>query len=150
MGTKEHDEENAKKDNIKRGASAEDHQLHRQKGQDDETYVRRNFWSKVRRYSAKIPFLKDALALYYCAVDPKTSKWAKLIAFGGLAYFILPFDAIPDFLVVAGWTDDAAILAGVLKTLSTQVKDEHREKAKEWVSRKKRMVVKRKEAPAAE
>ena len=30
--------------------------------------------------------------------------------FGALAYFILPFDAIPDMLVGVGFTDDAAIM----------------------------------------
>ena len=124
---------------------ADNTKLARQTSQNDEEYVRNNFWTKAKRYSSKIPFLKDAIALYYCAIDPKTPKWAKVVAFGGLAYFILPVDVIPDFLVIAGWTDDAAILAGALKALSSQVKDEHKDKARNWVSRQKGRIDHRKE-----
>ncbi|MCL6459630.1 MAG: DUF1232 domain-containing protein [Gorillibacterium sp.] len=118
----------------------DDTKLGRNESQNDEDYVRNNFWAKVKRYSTKIPFLKDAVAIYYCAIDPKTPKWAKVIAFGGLAYFILPVDVIPDFLIIAGWTDDAAILAAALKTISSHVKDEHKDKASLWMSRKKGFV----------
>ncbi|WP_438434174.1 YkvA family protein [Gorillibacterium sp. sgz500922] len=109
----------------------------RPEGQTDEEYVRANFWIKLKTHAAKLPFLQEAVALYYCAIDPKTPKWAKAVAFGGLAYFILPIDVIPDIFVLVGWTDDAAILAGAIKTLSTKVKDEHRDKAKAWITGRK-------------
>ncbi|WP_082651905.1 YkvA family protein [Gorillibacterium timonense] len=117
--------------------ASQDVQLIRQDGQSDEEYVRDHFWSKLKTHAAKLPFLQEALALYYCAIDPKTPTWAKAVAFSGLAYFILPIDAIPDIFIVAGWTDDAAILAGAIKTLSTKVKDEHRDKAKAWITGRK-------------
>ncbi|WP_040952951.1 YkvA family protein [Gorillibacterium massiliense] len=110
----------------------------RQEEQSDEEYVRTHFWSKLKSHTGKIPFLKDAIATYYAAVDPATPKWAKAVAFSGLAYFILPVDLIPDFLVVVGWTDDAAILAGALKTLSSKVTDNHREMAEVWIHGRKR------------
>ena len=111
----------------------------RQNGEGEEEYVRRNFWAKLKTVAGKIPFAADALAMYYAVKDPATPKWAKAIAISGLAYFILPMDVIPDFLVIAGWTDDAAILAGALKTLSTKVTDEHREKANAWIKGRKRL-----------
>jgi len=111
----------------------------RPQGQTDEDYVRKNFWSKLKTHAAKIPFLQEAIALYYCAIDPKTPKWAKAVAFAGLAYFILPIDVIPDVFVVAGWTDDAAVLAGAIKTLSAKVRDEHRDKAKAWIAGRKQV-----------
>lgn len=114
------------------------HELVRFEQQTDEDYVRGNFWNKLKQKGAtKIPFLLDAVALYYCALDTKTPKWAKAVAFGGLAYFILPIDVIPDMLVVVGWTDDAAILAASLKTLSTKVTEEHRLKARHWAGIRK-------------
>ncbi|WNQ12638.1 YkvA family protein [Paenibacillus aurantius] len=114
-----------------------DHQLTRYEHQTDEEYVNANFWAKMKKSASKIPFMLDAVAMFYAATDPKTPKWAKAVAFGGLAYFILPIDVIPDFLLIAGWTDDAAILAATLKTLASRVTDEHRQKAREWADGEK-------------
>ncbi|HBS46492.1 MAG TPA: DUF1232 domain-containing protein, partial [Paenibacillus sp.] len=69
---------------------------------------------------------KDAIALNYCAVDAKTPLWAKGIAFGALAYFISPIDAIPDAILGLGFTDDAAIIAAGIKAISGQVTNEHK------------------------
>jgi uncharacterized membrane protein YkvA (DUF1232 family) len=104
----------------------------RRDDQSDEQYVEDNFWMKVRKFAAEVPFVKKAVALYFCARDPKTPKWAKLAAYSALAYFILPIDVIPDPLIIAGWTDDAAILAGAIKALSSKLTPEHQEKARLW------------------
>lgn len=95
----------------------------------NEELVTANFWTKTKRFAGKIPFTKDAIAMYYCAVDAKTPLWAKGIAFGALAYFISPVDAIPDVLIGLGFTDDAAVIAAGIRALSGQVTDEHREKS---------------------
>ncbi|MEO3946873.1 YkvA family protein [Gorillibacterium sp. CAU 1737] len=118
-------------------SSQEEKALVRHEGESDEEYVRHHFWSKLKAHAEQVPFLQDVIALFYCAMDPKTPKWAKAIAFSGLAYFILPIDAIPDVFLLAGWTDDAAILAGALKTLSSKVTNDHRDKAKAWISGRK-------------
>ena len=96
---------------------------------ENEDIVTRNFWTKTKKVAGKIPFTKEAIAMYYCAVDSKTPLWAKGIAFGALAYFISPIDAIPDALLGLGFTDDAAIIAAGIKAIAGQVKDEHRDKA---------------------
>lgn len=96
---------------------------------ENEDIVTRNFWTKTKKFAGKIPFTKDAIAMYYCAVDSKTPLWAKGIAFGALAYFISPVDAIPDALLGLGFTDDAAIIAAGIKAIAGQVTDEHRDKA---------------------
>ncbi|HSW48684.1 MAG TPA: YkvA family protein, partial [Bryobacteraceae bacterium] len=71
--------------------------LGRRRPQDgDEAYVKRAFWPKVKRAGAKIPFVKEAVAMYFCALDPETPIKAKGIALAALAYFVLPLDAIPD------------------------------------------------------
>lgn len=96
---------------------------------ENEELVTKNFWAKTKKFAGKIPFTKDAIAMYYCAVDAKTPLWAKGIAFGALAYFISPLDAIPDALIGLGFTDDAALIAAGIKAISGQVTDEHRDKA---------------------
>jgi uncharacterized membrane protein YkvA (DUF1232 family) len=35
----------------------------------DEAGLQRNFWKKLGRYAALIPFAEDLLAAYYCAFD---------------------------------------------------------------------------------
>jgi uncharacterized membrane protein YkvA (DUF1232 family) len=49
---------------------------------------------------------------------------------GAIAYFVLPIDAIPDVLPVLGFTDDAAVLAGTIKLVASNIRPEHRAVAK--------------------
>ena len=53
--------------------------------------------------------------------------------FGALAYFVLPFDIIPDFLLGLGYTDDAAVLLAAFTTCKTYITDDHRAKARAWL-----------------
>ena len=48
---------------------------------------------------------------------------------GAIAYFVLPFDFLPDMLPVLGFTDDAAVLATAIRMVSSHIKPEHREAA---------------------
>jgi uncharacterized membrane protein YkvA (DUF1232 family) len=43
-----------------------------------------------------------------------------------IAYFILPFDFIPDMMPVLGFTDDAAILATAIRLVATHITEDHR------------------------
>lgn len=95
-------------------------------------YVQEGFWSKVKRYASKVPFAVEAVALYYCAVDPATPFKAKATAIAALTYWILPIDLIPDFVPVAGFADDATAVFLAFKSLSGQITDEHREMAKQF------------------
>jgi uncharacterized membrane protein YkvA (DUF1232 family) len=100
-----------------------------------ERTVRQGFWDKVRRTLRLVPFLEEAVAAFYCATDPKTPNIVRVTLFGALAYFILPFDAVPDFLVGLGFTDDLAVLVGALRTVGSHVTEEHRERARETLDR---------------
>ncbi|MEZ5823566.1 MAG: YkvA family protein [Geminicoccaceae bacterium] len=78
---------------------------------------------------AHVPFSRDLLAAYYCALDDRTPARAKAMLFGAVAYFILPVDVIPDFILGMGFTDDAAVIASVLALFGRYVTDEHRVRA---------------------
>ena len=97
----------------------------------DKERVDQGFWPKVRRTLGQVPFLEEAVAAYYCARDPKTPFQVKAILFGALGYFVLPADVIPDVIALAGFTDDAAVLAAAIKAVMPHVKDEHHAKARE-------------------
>jgi uncharacterized membrane protein YkvA (DUF1232 family) len=101
----------------------------------DEVRVRRGFWDKVRATIGRVGFLEEAVAAFYCATDPRTPKWVKATLLGALAYFILPFDGIPDFLVALGYTDDFAVVLGAIRAVSGHVTEEHRERARETLDR---------------
>ncbi len=70
--------------------------------------VRRNFWKTVKRAARQVPFMEDVVAAYYCAFDRETPLQARAILLGALAYFVMPFDVLPDVIALVGFTDDVA------------------------------------------
>jgi uncharacterized membrane protein YkvA (DUF1232 family) len=92
----------------------------------DRARVGRELWAKIRKVAARLPFAEDLLAAYYCAFDRQTPRHVQATLLGALAYFILPFDVIPDMLPVLGFTDDAAILATAIKLVSSHIGPDHR------------------------
>jgi len=103
----------------------------------NEQKVRSGFWPKLARVFASIPFAEDAVAAYYCAFDRATPLKVKGILLGALAYFVLPVDAIPDFLLGVGFTDDMAVLVAAITMIRTHLKPEHYDKARETLERLK-------------
>ena len=100
-----------------------------------EEQVVRGFWPKMRRVAARVPFAQDAAAAFFCATDPLTPRPAKAVIFGALAYFLLPTDAVPDFLPLVGFTDDAAALAAAIGTISSHLRERHYVAARAWLRR---------------
>src|ERR1017187_4152717 len=103
-------------------------------GKDRES-VRRRFWKKLRRVVAQLPFAEDLLSAYYCAFDKQTPRHVQAALLGAIAYFILPFDFIPDMLPVLGFTDDAAVLATAIRLVATHITPEQREAARAALKR---------------
>ena len=96
----------------------------------DEAQVRQGFWRKLARHAGKVPFLDEALAGYYCAIDRHTPLAAKAVLMAALAYFVLPGDLVPDLIPALGFTDDAAVIYAALRAVGSQITGEHREKAR--------------------
>ena len=101
----------------------------------EQAYVRRGFWSKLRRFASALPFAEDLLAAYYCAFDRETPRHVQAALIGALAYFVLPFDVVPDMMPVLGFTDDAAVLATALNLVASHIRPEHRAAAKAAIAR---------------
>jgi len=97
---------------------------------EDRESVRKRFWIKLKKVAAKLPFTEDLLAAYYCAFDKQTPRHVQVALLGAIAYFILPFDFIPDVMPVIGFTDDAAILATAIRLVATHITEDHREAAR--------------------
>jgi uncharacterized membrane protein YkvA (DUF1232 family) len=116
------------------GFNADDFEPARKLAQDGEG-VRKRFKAKFKRLAARLPFAEDLLAAYYCAFDRETPRHVQLSLLGALAYFVLPFDFMPDLLPVLGFTDDAAVLVTALRMVASNIRPDHREAARVALSR---------------
>jgi uncharacterized membrane protein YkvA (DUF1232 family) len=100
----------------------------------DRARVERGFWDKIRRTLGRVPFVEEAVAAYYCTLDPETPFRVKAILLGALAYFVLPADLIPDFIAGLGFTDDAAVVAAAIRSVAPAITERHRDKARAALS----------------
>ena len=101
----------------------------------DRESVRKRFWIKLKRVVGGLPFAEDLLAAYYCAFDKQTPRHVQVALLGAIAYFILPFDFIPDMMPILGFTDDAAVLATAIRLVATHIRPEHRDAARAALKR---------------
>ena len=92
--------------------------------------VERGFWKKLLKVAGRIPFTEELAAAYYCATDPATPTRVKGVLFAALAYFVIPIDAIPDFVAGLGFTDDAAVLALAISMVSRHIQPLHHGRAR--------------------
>src|SRR5690606_30883690 len=81
-------------------------------------------------YARRVPFAEEAVAVYYCAIDPATPLQVKAVLFGALAYFVVPLDFMPDLMPWLGFTDDAAVLFAAIRTVTPHITDTHRARAR--------------------
>jgi uncharacterized membrane protein YkvA (DUF1232 family) len=91
-----------------------------------------DFLNTVKGLIGKVPFTTDAVALYFCLLDPRTPLPVKATIGAALTYFISPIDAIPDALAVIGFTDDASVIAMTLSTLGGAVTADHKQQANQF------------------
>jgi uncharacterized membrane protein YkvA (DUF1232 family) len=96
--------------------------------------VRRRFWATFRKAARYIPFADDLVAAYFCALDPAVPHRVRAVLLGALAYFILPFDTVPDFLAGIGFSDDMTVLLGTIAVVRSHITPAHRAAAKSVLS----------------
>lgn len=81
--------------------------------------VEEDLLEKLRK--VRVKFAADVRALYAFLRDPRAPAQGKIVAVGALLYFILPVDLVPDILPIIGFADDAAVIAGAVSFLNTQL-----------------------------
>lgn len=83
---------------------------------------------KIENVSALAGLLGNIRTAYDMVSDTVTGKYKGVsksaLAFlaGGLAYLALPVDLVPDFIPVAGWMDDAAVLGWIFTRCADEFK----------------------------
>ncbi len=92
-----------------------------------------SFWDKARCCASSIgrSLLEHALRLYYAMDNPAMPSTLKLSVMASLAYLVCPIDAIPDFIPVLGYADDAGVLAATAAAVSSYVDEEVKAKARD-------------------
>ena len=95
--------------------------------------LRASFLPKLKRVLVRVPFAAELLAAYYCVLDRETPMKVRVVLAGALAYFVLPFDIIPDFIAGIGYTDDAAVFYAALRMVAGSIQPRHHEAAQRWL-----------------
>ncbi len=93
-----------------------------------------NFLKTAKQFAGRLPFLRDAVAMYFCMLDEQTPPWAKAAIAAALGYFLMPIDAIPDVVAGLGFTDDAGVIATTISTVLAVVADRHRQQADQFLN----------------
>lgn len=101
-------------------------------------YSEEKLWQKLAKHfkAVGIKAAYKVLQLFYVAQNPQCPKRVKAGIYGALGYFIMPFDAIADFVPFIGYTDDAAVIGAALVIAQFYINDEVRTKAKKklaWI-----------------
>ncbi len=94
-----------------------------------ERRVRAKFWPTLKRAVRQVPFSRDLVAAYYCAIDRRTPTRVRGVLLAALAYFVMPIDFLPDMFVLVGFTDDVAVLAAAFRMIQGHITDRHYEAA---------------------
>ncbi|QLF68689.1 DUF1232 domain-containing protein [Peteryoungia desertarenae] len=90
-----------------------------------EARVRNRFWPTFKSAISRLPFARDVVAAYYCAIDRETPLRVRGILLAALGYFVLPFDTVPDILAFVGFTDDIAVLTTAVALINGHIKQRH-------------------------
>ena len=101
----------------------------------DEKMVKNEFFNKMTSSFSRLQdsFMIDVVSLFYLFSAGKVPVKSSLLIVGALVYFISPIDMIPDFLIPLGFTDDIAVVAGVITKLGSDIKPKYKQQAKEWL-----------------
>lgn len=99
--------------------------------EEQKKTVRQKLLATARKAARQIPFMEDVVAGYYCALDPATPGKVRVTVLAALAYFVLPVDTIPDFLIGVGFGDDATVLMAAIAMVRGHIREDHYAAARE-------------------
>lgn len=92
-----------------------------------------NLIEKIKQFGkeAGIKVIYLVLLLFFTLQKTTTPKFAKSLIVGGLGYFILPADFLPDLIPGIGFTDDLTALISVVVAVALFIDEGVKAKAKD-------------------
>jgi uncharacterized membrane protein YkvA (DUF1232 family) len=114
-------------------ASFQEDDAARARFERDQEKIASSVLPKLKRVLRQVPFAEDLLAAYYATLDRHTPFRVRATLLAALAYFVIPFDIIPDMIVGLGYTDDAAIFYAAFRVVAGSITERHREAARRWL-----------------
>ena len=112
-----------------------DRMLRYTRGQDfDKILNEKDFWQKVEKASPVLKrILKDVKDLYSLFIDSVKGRYKLHPVImgkigGGLLYFIVPLDLIPDYIPMVGLLDDFAVLSAIINSMQDELAEYRKSK----------------------
>jgi len=99
--------------------------------EEQKDTVQQKLLRTARKAARQVPFMQDVVAGYYCALDPATPAKVRASILAALAYFVLPLDVVPDFILGLGFGDDATVLMATITMIRAHMRPEHYDLAKD-------------------
>lgn len=99
----------------------------------------KEFWGKIEKASpALMQILEDLKDLYRLFIDSVKGRYKlhpALISIigGGLLYFVVPLDLVPDFIPIVGLLDDFAVLSAIINSMQAELLEYRKFKCNEPV-----------------
>lgn len=103
-----------------------------------EHYDEGKFGNKLTKVARKAgsKLVYALLLLYYVLRSSSVTNADKAKIYGALGYFILPLDILPDFIPMAGYTDDLTAVVWALhtvwKNITPEIRAQAATKTREW------------------
>lgn len=99
--------------------------------------VQSNFFKYLLRHLTRFSrdFAVQLLTAYNALIDPDVPFAGKAGFVMILLYFLNPFDLVPDFIPVMGFTDDLGVFIVAFAYLGSFVTDKHRKLANDWLDK---------------
>lgn len=84
-------------------------------------YSEAKFWRKLGRFAESLgkEVVYQILVLYYVMETLPLKE--KALVIGALGYLILPFDLVPDFIPILGFSDDASAILMVYQHVKSHI-----------------------------
>ena len=98
-----------------------------------EDYSEESFWDKITSTVKKAGsgLIYKALQLFYAMQNPNCSMAVKGAIVAALGYFILPIDAIPDFILGVGFADDLVAIGAAVAMANIYIDDKVKQNAQD-------------------
>ncbi|ABX08511.1 YkvA family protein [Prochlorococcus marinus] len=101
----------------------------------DSSVIDEGVFRKVLVRAGRV-IAKPALEAFEMVLDTSTPAQARVSLLAALTYLIMPIDLMPDFIPIAGFSDDLVALTAVIslwsKHMTPQIKSRARRKLDTW------------------